>query len=80
MNVTLDMTGVVRGQTIVLDENYGLPEGYRVKLQLILTREEAFELAAGSWSDMTPEDVADFEQLMSELGGEPYRLPEDDPE
>jgi hypothetical protein len=69
------LTGVVNGTTITLDEKSFLPDGYRVTLHVILEPEEAMRLAAGAWADMTPEEIASFEQTMSELRGRPFKMP-----
>ena len=67
--------GVVHGKTITLDEAAPLPAGYRVTLHLILEPKEALSLSAGSWADMTPEEVADLEETMTEFYGRPYKMP-----
>jgi hypothetical protein len=79
MALPIVFNGVIHGRTITLDEPSFLPDGYRVTLHLVLEPEEALRLAAGSWADMTPEEVADFEQTLSELHGEPFQMPEPDP-
>jgi hypothetical protein len=77
-NRPIVFTGVIHGRTITLDEASFLPDGYRVTLHLILEPDEALRLACGAWADMTPEEVADFEQTMTELNGEPFKMPEPD--
>jgi hypothetical protein len=79
MNVPIVFKGVIHGKTITLDEVSFLPDGYRVTMHLILEPEEALRLAAGGWADMTPEEVADFEATMTQLTGEPFKMPEPDP-
>ena len=70
------LEGVMRGKkTIELDEVSFLPDGYRVKLHLILEPQEALKLAAGSWADMTPEEEDDLEATLSELRGRPVTIP-----
>jgi hypothetical protein len=76
MSRPIALTGVIHGTTITLDEETFLPDGYRVTLHLILEPEEAIRLAAGSWADMTPEQVASFEEAISEIDGEPFTMPE----
>jgi hypothetical protein len=71
--------GVIHGTTITLDEKSFLPDGYRVTLHLILEPEEALRLSFGGWADMTPEEVAAYEEMMSELYGRPIELPDPDP-
>jgi hypothetical protein len=73
------LKGVIHGKTITLDEESFLPDGYPVTLHLILEPEEALRLSAGAWADMTPEQVAEFERSMSELEGEPFKMPEPGP-
>ncbi len=65
MSTPIVLKGVIKGNTIELPERTFLPDGYEVTLHLILTPDEALRLSAGSWSDMTPEQVAEFEELMS---------------
>lgn len=79
MAMPIVLKGVVNGKTITLDEDPGLPAGFRVTLHLILTDEEALQLSAGGWADMTPEEVADFEAFMTEQDGRPFKMPEPDP-
>jgi hypothetical protein len=79
MPMPIVLTGVVNGKTIELDERSFLPDGYRVTLHLILEPDEALRLSFGSWADMTPEEIADFEQTMSEFEGRPFKMPGTDP-
>jgi hypothetical protein len=79
MSRPIELTGVINGQTITLDERTFLPDGYRVTLHLILEPEEALRLSFGAWADMTPEEVADFEETMSRLDGTPFKPPDPDP-
>jgi hypothetical protein len=79
MDIPIVFKGVINGKTITLDEKSFLPDGYRVTLHLILEPEEAIRLASGGWADMTPEEVADYEQFMSEFLGRPVKLPDPDP-
>ncbi len=79
MDVPIVLQGVIRGNTITLDERTFLPDGYRVTLHLILEPEEAIELSCGAWADMTPEEVADFEATISEIEGSPFKMPDPDP-
>ncbi len=68
--------GVMRGRRIIeLDEESCLPDGYRVTLHLVLEPEEALRLAAGGWSDMTPEEEDDLEETVSKLRGRPMNIP-----
>ncbi len=78
MAMPIVLQGVIHGTTITLDEKTFLPDGYRVTLHLILEPGEGLRLSAGAWADMTPEQVADFEATVSELSGEPFKLPDPD--
>lgn len=73
------LRGVVHGTTITLAEKSFLPDGYRVTLHLIVEPEEALRLAAGSWSDMTSEEIADLERTLSEFQGRPFQVASPDP-
>lgn len=75
MDIPIVFKGVIHGKTITLDEKSFLPDGYRVTLHLVLEPEEAMRLSCGAWADMTPEEIAEYEQLMSELYGQPIKLP-----
>lgn len=66
--------GVIQGNTIVMDEKSFLPDGYRVTLHLILEPDEALRLSIGGWADMTPEELAELEQTLSEFRGRPIKL------
>ena len=75
-NRPIVLTGVMRDKnTIELDEESFLPEGYRVTLHLILEPGEGLRLAAGAWADMTPEEEDELEKTMSELRGRPMNIP-----
>lgn len=79
MNIPIVFKGVIHGTTITLDERSFLPDGYRVTMHLILEPEEALRLSFGAWADMTPEEVADYERIMSEFEGRPVKLPDPGP-
>jgi hypothetical protein len=79
MDRPIELTGVIHGKTITLDEETFLPDGYRVKLHLILEPGEGLRLAFGSWSDMSPEDIAELEEILSETRGRPVKLPDVNP-
>ena len=74
----IELTGVINGRTITLDGETCVPDGHRVTLHLILTVEEAMEFSFGGWKDLTPEQIAEYEQDVSEMLGEPHKLPEVD--
>jgi hypothetical protein len=73
------LKGVIHGRTITLDLDPGLPDGYAITLQLVLEPGEGLRLAAGGWADMTPEEIADYEQWITESSGEPFEMPRPDP-
>jgi hypothetical protein len=75
----IELTGVIHGRTITLDEETCVPDGHRITLHLILTREEALDFSFGAWKNMTPEQIAEYEQDVSEFLGEPHKLSEADP-
>jgi hypothetical protein len=79
MSMPIVLKGIIKGDTIELPGRIGLPDGYQVTLHLILTPEEAMELSFGAWKDMTPEEVAEYEQILSEIEGQPVQLPAPDP-
>jgi hypothetical protein len=78
MSRPIELTGVIHGKTITLDEETCVPDGRRITLHLILTWEEAFEFSFGAWKDLTPEETAELEQSISEFTGEPFEIPEDE--
>jgi hypothetical protein len=74
MSRPIELKGVIHGRTISLDESPGLPEGYRVTLHLVLEPGEGLRLSFGAWADMTPEQIREYEAMMSELDGAPYKM------
>jgi hypothetical protein len=78
MSRPIELTGVIHGKTITLDEDTFVPDGSRVTLHLILTREEAFELSCGAWKNLTPEQIAELEACISEYTDSPFKMPEVD--
>jgi hypothetical protein len=75
MNRPIELTGVINGTTITLDERTFLPDGYRVKLHLILEPEEGLRLALAAGKEIPPEDWAEFEEFLSENRGRPIKIP-----
>ena len=76
MSRGLRLTGVIHGQTITLDE--GTPfvaDGTPVIVHLTLDPEVARRLLAQPREDMTPEEVADLEEALSEFHERPIKLP-----
>jgi hypothetical protein len=80
MSRPVELKGVIHGETITLDEKTFLPDGYRVTLHLILDPAEGLRLAAGAWADMTPEQVAELEDILSKSRGRPIKLTDGGPE
>jgi hypothetical protein len=76
MSRPIELEGVIHGKVITLDEETFLPDGYRVKLHLVLEPDEAFRLATGSGADISPEDWAELEAVLSESRGRPVKLPD----
>jgi hypothetical protein len=73
------LKGVIHGTTLTLDEKTFLPDGYRVTLDLILKPEEVWPLlAGGSCPELSPEAIAAYEEIMTELHGRPIKV--DDPD
>jgi hypothetical protein len=79
MSMPIVLKGVIKGNTIELPDRTFLPDGYEVTLHLILTAEEALTLAAGCCADMTAEEVAEAETILSWFQGRPVKLPDPDP-
>lgn len=79
MSMPIVLKGIIRGNVIELPDRTFLPDGYEVTLHLILTREEALTLAAGFGADMTPEEIAEGEAILSEFEGRPVKFPAPDP-
>jgi hypothetical protein len=78
MSRGLRLTGVIHGKTITLDEGTTfVADGTRVIVHLTLDPEEARQalLARPPQEDMTPEELADLEQTLSEFHEHPIRLP-----
>jgi hypothetical protein len=78
MHRPIELHGVIQGNTITLDERTFLPDGYRVTLHLVLSPDEGLRLAAGAWADMTEEQTAELEEILSESRQRPVRLPRAD--
>ena len=76
MSRGLRLTGVIHGKTITLDEGTTfVADGTPVVVHLTLEPEVARRLLAKPREDMTPEEVADLEEVLSELRGRPVKLP-----
>jgi hypothetical protein len=76
MSMPIVLKGIIKGNTIVLPDRTFLPDGYEVTLHLILTPDEALELSFGACADMTPEEIAEAEAILSEIEGRPVKLPD----
>ena len=75
MDSRIPLKGVIQGKTIVLEDRTFLPDGCPVNLELILTPDEVFRYAVGAWADMTEEQLAELESILSESRGRPIRIP-----
>jgi len=78
MSRGLRLTGVIHGKTITLDEGTTfVADGTHVILHLTLDPEEARQalLARPPQEDMTPEELADLEEALSEFHERPIKLP-----
>jgi hypothetical protein len=76
MSRGLRLTGVIHGKTITLDEGTTfVADGTPVIVHLTLGPEVARRLLAQPREGMTPEEVADLEEVLSELRGRPVKLP-----
>jgi len=80
MERPIELKGVIQGKTITLDEESFLPDGYCVTLHLVLKPGEVFELVSRAGAHMTPEEIADIEQTMSDAMGYPFKVPEVGPQ
>jgi hypothetical protein len=74
MSRPIVVEGIVNGNTITLDEKTFLPDGYRVTLHVILEKEEAARLAVGSWANMSKEEEAELQEILSDLHGRPVDI------
>lgn len=72
---TLERKGVIHGKTIALEEATFLPDGCPVIVHLTLSREEALRQLAHPGPDLTAEEVAELEELLTEMRGHPIKLP-----
>jgi hypothetical protein len=75
---TLELKGVIHGKTITLEEATFLPDGCPVIVHLTLSREEALRQLALPREPVTPEELADLENCLSEFHDRPIQLPPSD--
>jgi hypothetical protein len=75
MRMPIVFKGVIHGTTITLDENALLPDGYRTTWHVLLERGEGVRLAAAGLVELTPEEIAKYEQTMYDLDW-PFKFPE----
>jgi hypothetical protein len=76
MSRGLRLTGVIHGKTITLDEGTTfVADGTPVIIHLTLDPEVARRLLAQPREDMTAEEVADLEEVLSEFHERPIKLP-----
>ncbi|HZY84201.1 MAG TPA: hypothetical protein VFE78_05190 [Gemmataceae bacterium] len=80
MSRGLRLTGVIHGKTITLDEGTTfVADGTPVIIHLTLDPEEARRRLLQPREDMTPEEVADLEECLSEFHERPIKLPPPEP-
>jgi hypothetical protein len=71
----IEVTGVIHGKTITLDEGTFFPDGCPVIVRLTLSKEEAMRQLMLPGPDLTPEEVTELEEHLSEMRGRPVELP-----
>lgn len=71
----IEVTGVIHGKTITLDEATFLPDGCPVIVHLTLSQEEAMRQLLLPVPDVTAEELAELEEILSEFHGRPIQLP-----
>lgn len=74
----LELKGVIHGKTIALEEETFLPDGCPVIVHLTLSREEALRQLMLPCEPMSPEELADLEESLSEFHDRPIQLPPSD--
>ena len=77
LNLTNDylvLRGTIQGKTIELEKETDLPDGLEVIVAIRLKPGDGLRLSAGGWADMTPEEVADLEDILSRSRGRPIKL------
>lgn len=75
MATYLELTGVLHGKTITLNEATFLPDGCPVIVRLTLSREEAMRQLSLPGPDLTAEELAELEEVLSEFHERPIKLP-----
>jgi hypothetical protein len=75
MATFLELTGVIHGKTITLDEATFLPDGCPVIVRLTLSREESLRQLSLPGTDLTAEELAELEESLSEFHERPIKLP-----
>lgn len=71
----LKLRGVIQDKTITLDEATFLPDGCSVIVHLTLSQEEAMRQLMLLKPDLTPDELADLEESLSEFHDRPIQLP-----
>lgn len=71
----LKLTGVLHGKTITLDEATFLPDGCPVIVHLTLSKEEAARQFALPVPELTAEQLAELEEILSDFHERPIKLP-----
>lgn len=74
----LELKGVIHGKTITLEEATFLPDGCPVIVHLTLSRDEALRQLTLPCKPMTPEELADLDESLSEFHDRPIQLPPSD--
>jgi hypothetical protein len=75
MATYLKLTGVLHGKTITLDEATFLPDGCPVIVHLTVSPEEALRQLQLPCPDLSTEEVAEWEEVLSDLRGRQVKLP-----
>jgi hypothetical protein len=69
------LKGVVRGKTIELEEETGLPDGLEIVVGIRLKPGDGIRLSAGAWASATPEEWEELEQILSRSRGRTIKIP-----
>jgi hypothetical protein len=74
MATFIEITGVLHGKTITLDEATFLSDGCPVIVRISLSKEEAMRQLLAPCPDLTPEELAELEEALSEFHERPVKL------
>jgi hypothetical protein len=72
------MRGVIEGGYVFVTDDIELPENCKVLVQIVPAVLGAYDNRTPD--QMTQEELAELEALLTELQGHPVKLAEDDPE